>query len=261
MNAETAMARGFKNAGYRTAAEDLEAWAELAWRRWSAKDKHVERMRFLDECFFATKEGRAAHEMMEQWQPGAWKMAKALVLNRSKKKIQHLPRDAGAKPVSGGSPISSDTHAVNAPAATHASPQPNDWQAAARRASAKMSSSAPKVGLAKLAEAAVKDARASRARGDTVVELHRLDMVMVHGTPIRHCTVFEVRNWIKEREQDHHASGRDVKWARNLVANLDGNVVIGHFWTDDKLADQLFDRAESDQFAAQKAEDERYAKG
>lgn len=153
-----------------------------------------------------------------------------------------------AAKAAGGGHGCCDTQKRSAPAAPQdATPQAERQSEGASTATTSTCLSPPRSNLTALA-----DKQAARARTSAAVQvkLTRLDTVMVDGKPIGDCTVAEVRAWAARREADKRAAGRDAQFALNLVANLQGDVVIRQHWAPMlNDVDQMYDRAEADHAA------------
>jgi hypothetical protein len=82
----------------------------------------------------------------------------------------------------------------------------------------------------------------------TAVKLSRLDTVYIYGKRIGDCTVGEVKAWADQRETEMREAGRDVRFARSLVANLDSGARIRDWWGGPREAevDEIYNTAEGE---------------
>jgi hypothetical protein len=74
--------------------------------------------------------------------------------------------------------------------------------------------------------------------------LSKLDTVLIYGKPIGDCTVADVRVWADQREAEGREAIRDVRFARNLIANLPSGERIRDWWKQAEEVDRLYAVAE-----------------
>lgn len=98
----------------------------------------------------------------------------------------------------------------------------------------------PKVDIAEMAR---RQRIAHKSKVEEIVRQSRLETIMVFGKPIGDCSVSEVRLWIDAREREAHEALADVRFAKALVSNLTGNVIIRETWRDMDEVEKLYERA------------------
>lgn len=72
--------------------------------------------------------------------------------------------------------------------------------------------------------------RTSAVLDKAYVKVSKLDTVLIYGKPIGDCLVMEVTAWADQREKEMREAGRDVRFARSLIANLTSGERIRDWW-------------------------------
>lgn len=233
--------------------EKLQKLAFEAWQKWSASNAGAERRDYVASGLKLDR----TYSLIEQFQPQVMTQAIGWLLNREKQRIVDEGKrnqNTGVKLVGGGQ-IGSDTHDRNAPATPprDAAPSQTGQRSEPATATATPKREAPAAPPtpddAKRARLKIlSDKQEARARSmvKTMIQLSKLDTVMVFGKKIGNCTVAEVRDWITAREQERRDAGRDVLFARNLIANLPPYAVVREHWPSADAVDMMYVSAEAD---------------
>lgn len=159
------------------------------------------------------------------------------------------PRDAG-QPADGRCQIFGGAQTPPAPAVP-SSPDPARSQA--ERGSEPALTSASSISHAParptLTELADKHAAAGRARVAHMIELNRLDTILIDGKKIGDCTAKEVRAWAEMREADKRAAGRDARFAMSLISNLPSGAIVRDYWPKAADVETQYLKAEAENAA------------
>jgi len=237
----TALAEAFKSAGWQKPNDRLLDIALEAWGKWPGASMGGARRDFVAQRI----SGEMTYALIIGWNANLMPQAVGWLLSQARDAIEN---ERDAVKAAGGGHGCCDTQVTGAPAV------PQDATPQAERQSGRATVEAiPKVAAPSRSNlTALADKQAARARTSAAVQvkLTRLDTVMVDGKPIGDCTVAEVRAWAARRDADKRAAGRDAQFALNLVANLQGDVVIRQHWAPMlNDVDQMYDRAEADHAA------------
>jgi hypothetical protein len=260
---QTVMAEAFRDAGYQTADERLDAIAREAWAKWSSHDAGGARRDYV----MARLRADLTWALIERWQPAMLTQAVGWLLNRARDEIaaEQPQRNAG-KPAGGGR-VQSETHPMVAPANPSGATPDGDRGRGGSETQSILASVAPSdAGATRRSEPAGVSLEPARkvpaaptydrhaatvaAKAEVARRLSRLDTVTIDGKPIGDCIASEVRAWAETRQRDARSAGRDASFARSLAANLPGNAVIREWWTKPGEVDELYERAEADYAAA-----------
>jgi len=237
----TALAEAFKSAGWQKPNDRLLDIALEAWGKWPGASMGGARRDFVAQRI----SGEMTYALIIGWNANLMPQAVGWLLNQARDAIEN-ERDAAK--AAGRSQSAFGAHQRNAPTQTNDATPQAERQSEGAKLAAKPN--APTPSRSNLTALADKQAARARTSAAVQVKLTRLDTVMVDGKPIGDCTVAEVRAWAARREADKRAAGRDAQFALNLVANLQGDVVIRQHWAPMlNDVDQMYDRAEADHAA------------
>jgi hypothetical protein len=229
----------------------LERLAFEAWQKWSAPSAGAARRDYVA----AGLKLEMTWTLIERFQPQTLTLAVGWLLNQAKDRIAAEGKKQNASiALVGGGHSPSDTQTRCAPAIP--SPDAGRPQAGQRSELATEAATprhtapaAPPILGAKQAKLKIladKQQIAAKALARTAIRLSRLDTVLVFGKQIGNCTVAEVRGWIAIREREMREAGRDVQFARNLIANLPSHAVLREWWKSGDEVEAIYEKAEAD---------------
>jgi hypothetical protein len=229
----------------------LERLAFEAWQKWSSPSAGTARRDYVA----AGLKLEMTWTLIERFQPQTLTLAVGWLLNREKDRIAaegKRNQNTSVKLVGGGH-NRDDARGLIAPATpSRDAGRPQ----AGQRSEPATGQSAPNV-RAPAAPPSTTDAKQAKILADkqqaravvtaqVEIRLSRLDAVLVFAKKIGQCTVAEVREWITIREREVRDAGRDVQFARNLIANLPSNAVIREWWKSGDEVDAIYAKAEAD---------------